>query len=65
MKNVFLTAALFTGIPVIPLQALRDTFSINNPNPAETKQISAIRTTYQNMGNENTYGLNLFGNVTV
>lgn len=65
MKNVFLTAALFYRHTGNSITSLRDTFSINNPNPTETKQISAIRTTYQNIGNENTYGLNLFGNVTL
>lgn len=65
LKGVYLTAAGFVRHTGNSITSLRDTFSVLNPNPDEPGYLSAIRTTYQNIGNENTYGFNVFGNVTL
>lgn len=65
LKGVFLTGAVFYRHTGNSITSLRDTFTINNPNPLELGTISAIRTTYQNIGNENTVGFNIFGNVSL
>jgi len=65
LKGVFLTGSVFVRHTGNSLTSLRDTFSVLNPNPDEPGYISAIRTSYQNIGDENTVGFNVFGNVTV
>lgn len=65
LKGVYLTGAAFVRHTGNSITSLRDTFSVLNPNPNEPGYLSAIRTTYQNIGNENTYGFNVFGNVTL
>lgn len=61
IKNVFLTAAVFYRHTGNSITSLRDTFSIFSGST----YIPAIRTTYENIGNENTIGFNAFGNVTL
>lgn len=65
MKGVYLTAATFYRHTGNAITSLRDTTSVLNPNPDEPGYVSAIRTTYQNIGRENTIGFNVFGNVTM
>ena len=65
LKGVFLTGSVFVRHTGNSITSLRDTFSVLNPNPDEPGYISAIRTSYQNIGDENTVGFNVFGNVTL
>jgi len=65
LKGVFITAAMFYRYTGNSITSLKDTFSVRNPNPGVEGSVPAIRTTYQNIGNENTVGINLFGNVTL
>ena len=57
-KNTFLTTALFMRNTTGSIQSVR-----NATTNAEGKPI--ILTTYENIGNENAYGMNLFGNVNL
>ena len=65
LKGVFLTTAVFYRHTGNSITSLKDTFSVRNPNPGVEGFVPAIRTTYQNIGNENTIGFNVFGNVTL
>lgn len=65
LKGIFVTGAVFYRHTGNSITNLRDTFTIKNPNPLEAGTISTIRTTYQNIGNENTFGFNVFGNATL
>ena len=57
-KNTFLTTALFMRNTTGSIQSVRtpSTNAVGNP---------IILTTYQNIGNEDAYGMNLFGNVNI
>ncbi|MVM33705.1 TonB-dependent receptor [Spirosoma sp. HMF4905] len=61
IKSVYLTAALFARRTNNEITSVRDTATVLVNNVAQT----AIRTTYQNVGYEDTYGLNLFGNINL
>lgn len=57
-KNTFITTALFMRNTTGSIQSVRNptTNALGNP---------IILTTYQNIGNEDAYGMNLFGNVNI
>ncbi|GAB4038421.1 TonB-dependent receptor [Spirosoma gilvum] len=61
IKSVYLTAALFARRTANEITSIRDTATVVVNNVAQT----AIRTTFQNVGYEDTYGLNLFGNINL
>lgn len=64
LKAIYLNTSVFYRHTGNSITSLRDTFTTQNPNPSEQGSIAAIRTTYANIGNENTIGMNIFGNVT-
>lgn len=64
LKAIYLNTSVFYRHTGNSITSLRDTFTTQNPNPTEQGSIAAIRTTYANIGNENTIGMNIFGNVT-
>lgn len=57
-KNTFLTTALFMRNTTGSIQSIRSTMTDTQGRPY-------ILTTYQNIGNEDAYGMNLFGNVNI
>ena len=57
-KNTFLTTALFMRNTTGSIQSVRNPTTNAAGNPI-------ILTTYQNIGNEDAYGMNLFGNVNI
>jgi len=61
VKGVYLNATLFARRTNNEITAVRDVTQqlISNVNT------QVIRTTYQNVGHQNAYGINLFGNATV
>ena len=58
-KGLFITASTYFRHTNNSITSLRDTIKASNST------IQAIRTTYQNIGNDKTVGLNLFGNLTL
>lgn len=61
LKAVYLTTSLFARRTNNEITSVRDTATVLVNNVPQT----AIRTTYQNVGYEDTYGLNVFGNVNL
>ncbi|GAB4023302.1 outer membrane beta-barrel family protein [Spirosoma koreense] len=61
IRSVYLTAALFARRTNNEITSVRDTATVLINNVTQT----AIRTTYQNVGYEDTYGLNVFGNINL
>jgi outer membrane receptor protein involved in Fe transport len=57
-KNTFLTTALFMRNTTGSIQSVRNPTTNAAGNPI-------ILTTYENIGNEDAYGMNLFGNVNI
>ncbi len=57
-KNTFLTTALFIRNTTGSIQSVRNPTTNAAGNPI-------ILTTYENIGNEDAYGMNLFGNVNI
>ena len=61
VKNIYLNASLFARQSNNAISSIRDTTSILSNGIYQP----AIRTSYQNVGREDAYGVNLFGNVTL
>ncbi|GAB3948255.1 outer membrane beta-barrel family protein [Spirosoma harenae] len=61
IKSVYLTAALFARRTNNEITSVRDTASVLVNNVRQT----AIRTNFQNVGYEDTYGINVFGNINL
>ena len=61
IKSVYITTAVFARRTNNEITSVRDTASVLVNNVQQT----AIRTTFQNVGYEDTYGLNVFGNVNL
>lgn len=61
IKSVYLTTALFARRTNNEITSVRDTATVLVNNVPQT----AIRTTFQNVGYEDTYGLNVFANINL
>ncbi|WP_080056266.1 TonB-dependent receptor domain-containing protein [Spirosoma aerolatum] len=61
LKAVYLTTSLFARRTNNEITSVRDTATVLVNNVAQT----AIRTNYQNVGYEDTYGMNVFGNINL
>ncbi|MEP7268968.1 MAG: TonB-dependent receptor [Saprospiraceae bacterium] len=64
-KGLFLTTALYYRHTGNSINSFKDTFSIKNPNLSESGYVPALKTTYENIGTENTIGANVFGNFSM
>lgn len=65
IKTVYVHAAGFARFTNEAIQPLRDTVSTTVAATAGSERTGVIRTSYQNIGQERTYGLNLTGNGTL
>ena len=65
VKGIYLNASLFARQTANAITAVRDTATQSFGDPTNPVLQRVIRTSYQNVGHEDTYGLNLFGNATL
>ena len=61
VKNTYLNASLFARLITQAIQPIRDTLT----SVASGNVVRVLRTSYQNIGQEQAYGLNLTGNGTI
>ncbi len=65
IKGIYLNASLFARRTNNEITAVRDVTTQLVGDPANPVQQQVIRTSYQNIGRQDAYGLNLFGNGTL
>ncbi len=58
IKQIFITTAVFARFTGNSIESVRDTLT-------NSGQQRVIRTSYQNIGQQNAYGVNIFGNATL
>jgi len=65
IKGIYLNASLFARRTNSEITAVRDVTTQSTGDPLNPVPQQVIRTTYQNIGRQDAYGLNLFGNGTL
>ena len=65
IKSVYLNGSLFARFTGNSIESVRTTDSIRTGDVVNPVLQQVIRTTYYNIGQQESYGLNLFGNATI
>jgi len=64
LKAFYINASVFGRRTNNSITSVRDTFSVRSNDPVNPVLQQGIRTSYQNIGREDNYGINLFTNAT-
>ncbi|MEZ0609118.1 TonB-dependent receptor domain-containing protein [Fibrella sp. WM1] len=65
IKSVYLNISLFSRFTNNSIESVRDTLRQNFGDVTNPVYQQVLRTSYANIGQQNSYGLNLFGNATL
>ncbi|MBO0948475.1 TonB-dependent receptor [Fibrella sp. HMF5405] len=65
IKSVYLNISLFSRFTNNSIESVRDTLNQNFGDVTNPVYQQVLRTTYANIGQQNSYGINLFGNATL
>jgi len=65
IKTVYINTSLFARFTNNSIESVRDTILQPFGDPTNPVLQRVLQTTYQNIGQQNSYGMNLFGNVTL
>ncbi len=65
IKSVYINTSLFARFTNNSIESVRDTIQQPFGDPTNPVLQRVLQTTYQNIGQQNSYGINLFGNATL
>ncbi|MEZ0484667.1 outer membrane beta-barrel protein [Fibrella aquatica] len=65
IKTVYINTSVFARLTNNSIESVRDTVEQPFGDPTNPVLQRVLQTTYQNLGQQNSYGINLFGNATL